>query len=304
MKNILVLLVACNLFLPYTCFKHYSTRRVRDSIPAQTIYFYPDELEIVGKLLSGTNVSGEHEYLLRIASALGISEKEVENSLADTAGTEGLIQNIAKKALVSLAETIQSGDTRYLEVVNKIPAVVLSLLGNLHQEKVLSESELQLTQDNLGDILFGVLTSNDTVITRGERMIALKGLEEYGRENYLRSLIDLQDSISKNSMLAGIDLVNLNTTISVLASKFLPGFKSFSELENIVRGSGLQSVALRTKDGHLVEIKDIETHVRFFAIFWWEKDASIKLSNGEVWNVTWDEFLDKVSAPVVWNNFL
>ena len=80
MKNILLLVAACNLFLPHICFKSYSTRRIKDSVPAQTIYFYQDELGIVGKWLSGVNVFAERGQLLRIASALGISEELLGNA--------------------------------------------------------------------------------------------------------------------------------------------------------------------------------------------------------------------------------
>ncbi|MDP8234390.1 MAG: hypothetical protein P9M06_06290 [Candidatus Saelkia tenebricola] len=300
MKKLLLLFVSFNLFSVLSGFEHYLTRRIRDNIPHQAIYFYQDELGIVGDWLSDADISeDEQAQLLRIATNLGIFRQEVESSLSDIVETRIFIQKIAKRALISLAEIIQDGNKRYLNVVNRIPEIVLGILGNLHQEEVLSESDLILAQDNLGDTLLGVLMSNDDAITAGERMIALKGLEEYGQAMHLRDLIKLQDS-----MPVGIDSLDLNATIGVLAAKFLPEFKSFFELENIVKNAELTPVVLRLKDGSFVEVESVKTHVRFFAVFWWEHGAEIELSDGSIWSVSWDEFLDKISNPLIWNNFL
>jgi len=295
LKNILMLLVVCNLFLPHICFKTYSTRRIKDSVPAQTIYFYPDELGIVGEWLSDVGVSEEqHSRLLRIASALGISEEEVESSLTDTAGTKKLIQDIAKRALISLAGIIQSGDTRYLEVVNKIPAVVLSLLGELHQGEVLSESKLKQAQNNLGGMLFGVLTSNDAVVTEGERMIALKGLEKYGRYEDIKSLLAIRDTLP-----SGIKETDLDAVINTLAGQFAPRFKNFDALKEIVRDSPTP-VLLRMKDNSFLSIKDLWT-----AYILWYEMAFIEYSGGGYWQGSWKQFLkEEVLLPVVWNDFL
>jgi len=295
LKNILTLLIVCNLFLPHIRFKSYSTRRIRDSVPAQTIYFYQDELGIVGKWLSGAGISeDEHTLLLRVASALGVFEEEVDKSLTDTAGTKKLVQNIAKKTLISLVEAVQSGNTRYLEAVNKIPAIVLSLLGGLHQGEVLSESELNRAQNNLGGMLFGVLTSDDVVVTEGERMIALKGLEKYGRYEDIKSLLAIRDTLP-----LGIKKTDLDTVINALAGQFAPRFKNFDELKEIVRDSPTP-VFLRMKDNSFLSIKNLRT-----VYVLWHEIAFIEYSDGSRWEGSWKQFLkEEVFLPVVWNDFL